>query len=510
MRRGTWLAVSALSVTLAARPAAALTLDAAEPVTIKGAHGLFMVPAGWKPETGGLFIYAHGYTADPRTIVPYPADITGDNLTTKLTGGDVVLQIPLNLGYATATTTYRSVGWAVGDAVKDIENLRRAFVHRFGQPHRTYIIGHSEGGMVTQAVAEIAAKHYDGALPFCAPGAGGRRNFTGAFDLRAVFEYVCRDVPESRFVCRVCSGGSACVDDGDCPGAETCGGPEAPPRPEDGLTPACADFLLAHPEKTAALPGSGDFIGRKVEACFGGAAPTAAQAARKDLFLRTTRIPESFIGTDMFFASVGLAEVFYERTGRKHGWSNALVDYAAPGLTPAEQTALNNGVPRAIEDASGVRYMRRFFEPHARTGAKVLALHAIDDGLVLVENQEKYREAFTAAGRDDQLVQLYTSAGGHCGFTGAEHLAVFLGLTSWVDMDVVPTLAATQAVCTALEAIAGGPCRFIDYTPAEWGTRVVERRQQGAPPSTLVCDGDAEDCPDGTTCDAGTHTCRER
>jgi hypothetical protein len=503
------LALTFFLVTAAAGPAGALTLDAAEPVTIKGAHGLILVPAGWRPETGGLFLYAHGYTADPRTIRPYPADITGDNLTTKLTGGDQVLQIPLNLGYAAVTTTYRSVGWAVADAVKDIENLRRYFVRRYGQPKRTYIWGHSEGGMVTQAVAELARRHYDAALPFCAPGAGARRNFAGGFDLRAVFEHVCRDVPEARFVCRLCSGGTArCLDEGDCPTGETCGAPEAPPKPEDGLTEGCAEFLLEHPEKVAESPGRGDFVGRVVEACFGGDAPTPPEAARKDLFLRATRIPESFLGTDMFFGSVGIAEIFHRRTGGRHGWGNALVDYASPELSAAEHQALNAGVPRALEDEAAIRYLRRFYEPRGRTGAKVLALHAIDDGLVIVENQAKYREAFVAAGRTDQLVQLYTSGGGHCVFSGAEHLSVFLGLTGWVDGGAAPTRAGTQALCTALEAVAGGPCRFIDYTPAEWGSRVIERHQRGAPLVTLVCNGDPEDCPPDASCDLGTHTCR--
>ena len=134
-----------------AAPAAALTFRAVEPFSVKGAYDLIIVPEPWN---GGLFIYAHGYTADQRSIVPYPRDITPANIGTKLTGGDQVLQIPLNLGYAAATTTYRSVGWAVEDAVDDIENIRRHFVERYGTPTHAYIWGHSEGGMVTEAVLE--------------------------------------------------------------------------------------------------------------------------------------------------------------------------------------------------------------------------------------------------------------------------------------------------------------------------------------------------------------------
>ena len=75
-----------------------------------------------------------------------------------------------------------------------IENVRRRFVEKYGKPKYTYLWGHSEGGMITSTVIEYLPHTYDGALPMCGPGAGARRNFNGAFDLRVVYEYVCRDV----------------------------------------------------------------------------------------------------------------------------------------------------------------------------------------------------------------------------------------------------------------------------------------------------------------------------
>jgi len=492
------LALALLLAVLSSRPAAALTFKTVEPFTVHGADSLIIIPEPWN---GGLFIYAHGYTADQRTIVPYPADITPDNFGTKLMGGDQVLQLPLQFGYAAATTTYSSVGWAVADAVKDIENVRVHFVRKYGKPTHTYIWGHSEGGMVTEAVLELASPTYDGALPFCAPGAGARRNFNGAFDLRAVFEYVCRDVPEARFVCHVCSGGQArCLADADCPSGETCGGPEPVPAPETGLSRECTDFLLGSPEHVNENPQFDDFVGRAVTACFGGDTPTPEQAARKDLYLRATQIPESFLATDVFFGSVGIAEVFHRRTHERAPWGNGDVDYASPALTLAERVALNAGVPRASSAAPAVNYMQAFFEPRARTTAKVLTLHALDDGLVIPENEEKYREAYAAANRLDQLVQVFTPTGGHCGFTGAEHAAAFLALTGWVEQGAKPTAADIQATCRAVAPLAGGPCRIRDAEPGEWGTRVVERRQKGAPLRSLVCDGDVGDCPVASVC----------
>ena len=73
---------------------------------------LIIVPHSWN---GAFIVYAHGYDADYRDIKPYPSDITPANIASKLAGADAILQIPLTLGYAVGTTTYRSVGWAIDD-----------------------------------------------------------------------------------------------------------------------------------------------------------------------------------------------------------------------------------------------------------------------------------------------------------------------------------------------------------------------------------------------------------
>src|SRR5262245_5590195 len=135
------LALVLLALTTAS-PAAAqwATVDT---FTIKGAHGLIIVPENWN---GSLFIYAHGYSADERILEPFPADLTPANFGSKLNVLFQATVMPTFLGYASATTTYRSVGWYVRDSVKDVEAVRRRFVQRYGTPHHTYLWGHSGGG----------------------------------------------------------------------------------------------------------------------------------------------------------------------------------------------------------------------------------------------------------------------------------------------------------------------------------------------------------------------------
>lgn len=476
-----------------------------ETVDLKGAYGLIIVPENWN---GGLFIYAHGYTADERLVAPFPTDLTPGNFLTKV---DTLFQatiIPTLSGYASATTTFRSAGWYVKDSVKDVENLRRYFVKHYGKPKPTYLWGHSGGGMVTSTVIEYFPDTYDGALPMCSPGAGGRRNFDGALDLRLAYEYTCGRVPGAQFACHLCSDGtSRCVLDADCPAGQTCEGPEPQAPAADGLGAACTEFLLTHPERfsEAGAPTDvgGDFVSPPVTACFGDlggtVAPTAEQAARRDFFVRATQLPESFILTDMFFATIGMAEVVHRRTGGKHPWGNIGVDYASPLLTADERAALNAGIERVTEDAEAVRYMRRWYEPRGRTRSKVLTVHALDDGLVLVENEDKYRQAFAAAKNTDRLVQLFTPYGGHCGFI-AELFPAVDALVGWVERGEKPSLESVRAACPG--------CRFTETLPGPWGLKVVERAQRGAPVRSLVCDDEPNDCPPAASCVAAKHRCK--
>src|SRR5438128_12509531 len=107
---------AAAVVAFALLSGSAAAQNAVERVAIKGAQDMIVVPKDWN---GGLFIYAHGYTADKRILAPLPADPS---------------QVPLLLlpglasvppGYASAVTTFRSVGWYVQDAGMECESLWR-------------------------------------------------------------------------------------------------------------------------------------------------------------------------------------------------------------------------------------------------------------------------------------------------------------------------------------------------------------------------------------------------
>jgi hypothetical protein len=462
-----------------------------ERIEIKGAHALVTIPDDWN---GSLFLYAHGYTSDERIVAPIPEQF-GDAVLVLLPG--LLPFVPA--GYATAVSTFRSAGWDVKDAIKDVENLRRWFTKKHGRPKHTYIWGHSGGGMITQALIEYFPRTYDGASPQCATGGGGRRLWNAAYDLRVMYEWTCRDVPDSHMACGLCTdGASRCVDDVDCPAGQTCAGTEAPFPPEDGLTAECTALIFDHPERFSELFGGGPLVARSIAACLGGETPTPDQAARRDLLTRASQIPANQLESDLFFASVALGEIVHRRTHGKHPWGNLGVVYASPLLTPDERTALDAGVHRSDADAAAVRYMRRFYEPRGRTHAKVITVHALDDGLVIPEHETKYRQAFEAAGRSSQLLQIFTATGEHC-TNALPYKPALEALTAWVERGVTPTTESVDDAC--------GNCLTTD-PPGPFGVKSPERRQKGAPLASLVCTGLPGDCPAGTACDVAKHRCK--
>jgi hypothetical protein len=278
--------------------------------------------------------------------------------------------------------------------------------------------------------------------------------------------------------------------------------------PEQGLSKACTGLVLG--DATTGRPARiADLSLRRGVACFGfPGVVTAAQQTRRDRFARALELSPSFDFSLPFFGSLGLAEVVHRRAGGLVPWSNVGVAEGSPLVTPAEAAALDAGIPRATSDGRATALLRRCYEPRGRTDAKVVSLHALDDGLVFPEHADEYREAFGTARRSEQLLSLLTSGGGHCAFTVGETVSAFRALTAWVEEGTAPTVSGVQHACEALTSSNPvGPCRIVDAEPGSWGARVPERAQAGVRARQLSCDGDPGDCPPGNTCSMRIRRC---
>lgn len=131
---------------------------------------------------GDLIVYAHGYVAFNEPIAipedqlhPFP--------------GVSIPDLATGLGFAFATTSYSVNGLAVRQGMDDLVDLVRIFSATHGQPGHVYLVGASEGGIITALSLERHADIFHGGLAACGPVGNfwWQVNYWG--DVRVLFDY---------------------------------------------------------------------------------------------------------------------------------------------------------------------------------------------------------------------------------------------------------------------------------------------------------------------------------
>jgi pimeloyl-ACP methyl ester carboxylesterase len=154
-----------------------------------GALYCISMPTTWN---GDLVIFAHGYVA-----VDEPVDIPWSQMRfVNEYGYPVYLPDVINsLGFAFATTSYSVNGLAVKQGIDDIVDLIGVFNQKIGAPNHVYLVGASEGGLVTTLVIERYPDLFSGGLAACGPIGSftGQVNYWG--DFRVIFDYF-MDTPD--------------------------------------------------------------------------------------------------------------------------------------------------------------------------------------------------------------------------------------------------------------------------------------------------------------------------
>jgi len=141
---------------------------------------------------GDLVIFAHGYVA-----VDEPIDIPWSQMTfSDGSGGVITLPFLVNsMGFAFATTSYSENGLAVQQGIADVLDLIDVFEAQVGIPNRIYLVGASEGGLVTTLAIERHPEAFAGGLATCGPIGNFRGQIDYWGDFRAVFDYF-MDTPD--------------------------------------------------------------------------------------------------------------------------------------------------------------------------------------------------------------------------------------------------------------------------------------------------------------------------
>ncbi|MGW7354815.1 hypothetical protein [Streptomyces sp. NPDC054784] len=396
-----------------------------------GAYYSIAVPHDWN---GSLVMHAHGG--------PDLGAATPERNREDLGRWSVMVEE----GYAWAGSSYRRGGYGVRMAAEDTENLRRLFVATFGRPERTYVHGQSWGGNVAAKIAETFAARaprgggrpaYDGALITNGAVAGGSRGYDHRVDLRAVYQYYCRNHP----------------------------------RPDERQYPLWSGLPVGTEMTNADVRA-------RVQECTGvDSAPedrTALQKRNLADILAVTKLPERTLVSHLSFATFTFRDIVAERLGGRNPFSNRGVRYTGSH----DDRALNKGVQRFSADRSAVRDLSYDSDLTGVVDIPVLSLHAIDDPTVPVEQDAAYRASLAGArwGGARNLVQTFTRESEHSALSDSGYATALGALSSWVTDGTRPTPSGVAASCAAYDREYGAGCFFDPaYVPGDYASRVNPR-----------------------------------
>lgn len=178
---------------LALVPAASVQAQTNDDCDIYGTHSngakyciTMPLPPPYGMWNGDLVIFAHGYVA-----VDAPLDIPWSQMTfSDGNGGVITMPFLVNsMGFAFATTSYSENGLAVQQGIADVLDLVNVFKNRVGTPNRIYLVGASEGGLVTTLAVERHPESFSGGLATCGPIGSFTRQVNYWGDFRVVFDY---------------------------------------------------------------------------------------------------------------------------------------------------------------------------------------------------------------------------------------------------------------------------------------------------------------------------------
>ena len=341
-------------------------------------YGLYK-PPNWN---GDVVYYGHGFI-DAALPIVRP---TGDSL-------NYVRDALGALGYAVAYTSFSENGYAFADGVRRMHQLRGLVASAFGRPERSYLMGHSLGAQVAQALAEDETQ-YDGALLMCGVVGGTTYHFSYLGDVRNLFDFF-----------------------------------------YPGVLPGGVDWMPPNVNPNT------DIIPQAVGAITGN--PTGAGIIMQ---LDQTPIPGSNLNEKVFALVYALAwhsRGVNDLLNRVHGhlpYDNAQTTYSS--LNPALAgvlAVLNASIDRYSATDDAVAWTENNFEPSGALSIPVLTLHTTMDQSVPFGHEARYAGIVNAAGSSDWLVQRSINRFGHCAFDVAHMVTAFSDLANWVENGVKPT-----------------------------------------------------------------------
>ena len=157
-------------------------LGCSEGTQASGAIYRICMPPGFVTWNRDLLIFAHGYMP-PSTTLRIPDEQL------KLPDGTSVPDTVNLMGYAFATTSYSTNGLAVPEGMADVADLARIFRQDHSTLNHVYLVGASEGGLITALSIEQQPDVFSGGLATCGPIGDFSQHVNYLGDFRVVFDY---------------------------------------------------------------------------------------------------------------------------------------------------------------------------------------------------------------------------------------------------------------------------------------------------------------------------------
>jgi pimeloyl-ACP methyl ester carboxylesterase len=321
-------------------------------------------------------------------------------------------------------------------AAEDTENLRKIFVEAFGKPARTILHGQSWGGNVAAKGIELyGANSYDGVILTNGMLAGGTNNYLHRADLRAVYQYYCRNHP----------------------------------RPDEPQYPLWMG-----------LPAESKLTGKELEArvneCTGVKLPAGqrSEAQKRNLanILGVIRVPERTLVSHLNWATFMFRDLTQRVLNGRNPFSNRNVVYRGS----SDDEALNQGVERFDADPQAVSELAHDSDMLGTITVPVMTMHAIDDPIAMVEYEAEYRDTVARAGNQSRLLQMFTTEREHSRLADSEYAALFGALMQWIESGNKPSAAQVAALCEKEATRFQGGCHFdTAFVPQPLFSRVAPR-----------------------------------
>jgi pimeloyl-ACP methyl ester carboxylesterase len=351
---------------------AAFAATCSQGVQPSGAFYQACLPDDWN---GDLVVYAHGYRAEAEPFEP---------VVETLPDGTPIASLVNALGYAYAATSYRTNGLVIVDGIGDLLQLVDLFRAQFGEPERIFLVGASEGGIITALAIEAYPDVFTGGLSLCGPVGDFRAQLDYIANFRVLFDY---------FFPGLVPGNATNVPD-----------------------EVIADwFAVYEPKVIRAVRRAPDRALQLIR--------TSGAAVDPD---DPTTVENTITGLLWYhvFATGNAMEVLggqpFDNTPKLYRGSR-------------NDRRLNRKAFRADADVAALEEIQRHYQTSGALGVPLVTMHTLGDEIIPAAHQDIYARKIRAAGSASLHRNIYIDRYGHCNFTAPELVTAFFVLLERVN-----------------------------------------------------------------------------